>query len=60
MDIEPETQRVPESPRVDKQVNILVISPKDVMSAQHKDYGSYQEFWNDSCWGGPIDWNVKT
>lgn len=45
----PPTDKCPPSPMVqDRLVHVEHVDPKN--------YASFKEFWDDPCWGGPIDW----
>ena len=50
----PVTEKCPPSPPVkERTVHVEYVGPG------HKDYASFQEFWDDPCWGGPIDWKAR-
>lgn len=50
----PPTDRSPPSdPVKEKPVKVDFIGPG------HKEYANFQEFWDDPCWGGPIDWKAR-
>jgi hypothetical protein len=63
----PPTSKSPPSPKVkERKVEIPIINANGSPAAEskaivpgHKDYANFQEFWDDPCWGGPIDWKAR-
>lgn len=63
----PTTDRCPISPKVDRpnpeiavlNANGSVVIASSAIVPGHKDYANFQEFWDDPCWGGPIDWKAR-